>query len=66
MGKWEYKNLQLQTVPTFGVWSKISDKDLRMLESLQNDAWEVFQVVNIKGSLGFTAHVLFMLKRKVQ
>ena len=33
---WEYLNLQLKTVPTFGVWSKISDEDLNKLKSLQD------------------------------
>jgi len=63
---WEYKNLQVRTVPTFGVWSRISEDDLQQLERLQNEGWEVFKVVNIKGSFGFSAHVLFMLKRELQ
>ena len=62
--KWEYKNLQLKTVPTFGNWSRLSKDDLHKLEQLQNDGWGVFQVVNIRGSLGFTSHVLFMLRRE--
>jgi len=66
MVKWEYKNLQLKTVPTFGVWSRISENDLDRLGRLQNDGWEVFQVVNIRGSLGFTSYVLFMLRRELQ
>jgi hypothetical protein len=66
MEKWEYKNLQVKTVPSFGAWSKVSESDLGALERLQNDGWEVFQVVNVRGSLGFTAHVLFMLKRKLR
>jgi hypothetical protein len=33
---WEYLNLQFKTVPTFGVWSKISDEDLNKLKSLQD------------------------------
>lgn len=65
MEKWEYKNIQLQTAPTFGAWSRISDRDLSLLEDLQHDAWEVYQVVNIRGSFGFTAHLLFMLRRPV-
>jgi hypothetical protein len=65
MVKWEYKNLQFKTVPTFGVWSRISKSDLDRLERLQSDGWEVFQVVNIRGSVGFTAHVLFMLRREL-
>jgi hypothetical protein len=64
MNKWEYKNLQFQTVPGFGVWSKVSEEDLEKLERLQKDQWEVFQVVNIRGSFGFSAHILFMLRRK--
>ena len=66
MDKWEYKNLQFKTVPEFGVWSRVSGNDLERLESLQNDDWEVFQGVNIRGSFGFSAHVLFMLRRKLQ
>jgi hypothetical protein len=66
MDKWEYKNLQFKTVPAFGAWSSLSENDLERLESLQNDDWEVFQVVNIRGSLGFSAHILFMLRRKLQ
>ena len=66
MDKWEYENLQFKSVPSFGTWSKISEQDLEKLERFQNDDWEVYQVVNIRGSLGFTAHVLFMLRRKLQ
>ena len=66
MAKWEYKNLQLKTVPAFGAWSRISEDALDALGKLQNDGWEVFQVVNVRGSLGFTAHVLFMLRREIQ
>jgi hypothetical protein len=66
MEKWEYRNLQVQTVPSFGAWSRISEQDLGLLERLQDDQWEVFQVVNIRGSLGFTAHVLFLLRRELQ
>jgi hypothetical protein len=65
MDRWEYKNLQLKTAPNFGAWSRISENDLDELENLQNDDWEVFQVVNVRGSFGFTAHVLFMLRRKL-
>lgn len=61
--KWEYQNLQFKTVPTFGMWSRLSENDLCTLEQSQNNGWEVFQVVNIRGSLGFTSHVLFMLRR---
>lgn len=63
---WEYRNLQFKTVPTLGVWSKLSLDDLDELEILQSDGWEVFQVVNIRGSFGFTSHVLFMLRRQRQ
>jgi hypothetical protein len=66
MDKWEYKNLQIKTVPSFGAWSRVSETGIERLENLQNDDWEVFQVVNIRGSLGFTAHLLFMLRRKTQ
>ena len=66
MVKWEYKNLQFKTEPSFGAWSKVSDHDLETLERFQNDDWEVFQVENIKGSFGFSAHILFMLRRKIQ
>jgi len=65
MDIWEYQNLQVKTAPTFGAWSKVSENDLGSLEKLQNDKWEVFQVVNIRGSLGFSAHILFMLRRKL-
>ncbi len=64
MAKWEYNNLQLKTVPTFGFWSRFSKDDLDRLGSLQDDGWEVFQVVNLRGSLGFTSYVLFMLRRE--
>jgi len=66
MDKWEYENFQFKSVPSFGTWSRISEQDLEKLERFQNDDWEVYQVVNIRGSLGFTAHVLFMLRRKLQ
>jgi hypothetical protein len=66
MEKWEYKNLQFRTEPSFGAWSRISDNDLGLLKGLQDDQWDVFQVVNIRGSLGFTAHVLFLLRRRLQ
>jgi hypothetical protein len=65
MMQWQYRNLQFRTVPTIGVWSRISQRDLERLEGLQNEGWEVFHSVDIKGSLGFTAHVLFMLRRQV-
>ena len=60
---WEYKNVQFKTTPTFGAWTRIAAGDLERLERMQQDGWEVYQVVNIRGSLGFTAHVLFMLRR---
>ena len=63
MDKWEYKNLQLKTVKNFSGWNRISDEDLELLGEMQNDGWDVFQTVNIFGSMGFTAHVLFMLRR---
>ena len=66
MSKWEYKNLQFKTVPTIGLWSKISENDLERQERTQNDGWEVFHSVNIRGSVGFTAHVLFLLRRELQ
>ena len=65
MAKWEHKNLQLRTEPSVGVWSRLSQTDLSGLERLQNDGWEVHQVVNIRGSVGFTSHVLFMLRREL-
>jgi hypothetical protein len=49
-----------------GVWSRLDERDLERLEQLQNDGWEVFQVVNIRGSVGFTSHVLFMLRREIE
>jgi hypothetical protein len=62
---WEYRNLQFRTVPTWGVWSRISDTDLQRLAELQEVGWEVRHTVNVKGSFGFTAHVLFVLRRKI-
>jgi hypothetical protein len=64
MRKWEFKNVQLKTVKTFCGWNRIPDDDLKELEKLQNEGWDVLQVVNIRGSLGFTSHVLFMLRRE--
>jgi hypothetical protein len=66
MNKWEYKNLQVKSSPALGAWSRIADDDLERLERLQSEDWEVFQVVNIRGSLGFTSHVLFLLRREVK
>ena len=60
----EYKNIQFRTVPSLGAWSRISEQDLDRLGGLQKDGWEVYKTVNIRGSLGFTAHILFMLRRK--
>ncbi len=65
MDKWEYKNLQLKTVKNFSGWNRISDEDLKLLGEIQNDGWEVFNIVNIFGTMGFSAHILFMLKRKL-
>lgn len=64
MDNWEYKNLQVKTVKSFSGWSRISEEDLEILGELQNDGWEVYQVVNILGSVGFSSHILFMLKRR--
>ncbi|MHB0858632.1 MAG: hypothetical protein ACYC5M_13835 [Anaerolineae bacterium] len=61
---WEYRNVQFKTAPTWGVWSKLSDADLATLASLQESGWEVYHTVNIRGSQGFTAHILFMLRRE--
>ena len=64
--KYEYRNLQFRTVPTMGVWSRISQRDLDSLAEFQRDGWEVYHTVNIRGSVGFTSHVLFMLRREPQ
>jgi hypothetical protein len=66
MPKYEYKNLQFKTVPNIGVWSRLAEPDLRELERWLGDDWEMYRTVNIRGSFGFTAHVLFMLRREVQ
>ena len=58
--------MQLRIAPSFSAWSKIAEDDLERLERLQNEGWEVFQVVNIRGSMGFTAHVLFLLRRGLE
>ena len=63
MDNFEYKNVQFKTEPSFGAWSKLSDRDLAELCRMQQDGWEIQQFVNIRGSFGFTAHVLFMLRR---
>lgn len=63
---WEYRNLQFKTVPTWGIWSRIAEVDLDRLSRLQDDGWEVYHTVNVKGSFGFTAHVLVMLRREMQ
>lgn len=60
---WEYKTLQFRTTPTIGVWSQLSDADIRTLDELQNEGWEVYHSVNIRGSMGFSAHILFLLRR---
>ncbi len=65
MKKWQYKNLQFKTVPSMGFWSRVSDKDLATLAEFQADGWEVYHTVNIRGSLGFTSYVLFMLRREM-
>lgn len=64
--KWEYHNLQFKTAPSVGVWSRISGQDLSTLEKFQAEGWEVYHTVNIRGSFGFSAHVLFMLRREVK
>ena len=62
---WEHKNLQFRTAPKLGVHARLSEQDLAELEPWQRDGWEVQRVVNIRGSYGFTAHLLFMLRREV-
>ena len=64
--KYEYRNLQFRTVPTLGMYCRISQPDLDCLEKHQNDGWEVYHTVNIHGSVGFTSHVLFMLRHEPQ
>ena len=59
MDKWEHKNIQIKTVPSFGAWSRISESDLERIDRLQKEQWEVFQVVNIRGSFGFSAQAGF-------
>jgi hypothetical protein len=39
--KWEYQTHQFRTVPTVGVWSRLSDKDIQKLDQLLNSGWEV-------------------------
>jgi len=65
MRNWQYKNLQFKTVPSMGFWSRVSDKDLATLAGFQADGWMVYHTVNIRGSLGFTSYVLFMLRREM-
>lgn len=60
---WEYRTLQFRTTPNVGVWSRLSDEDIRTLDQMQNEGWEVYQTVNIRGSMGFSAHILFLLRR---
>lgn len=62
--KWDYQNLQFKTVPKNDDWNRISDEDLGRLEKLQDAGWEVYHTVNIRGASGFTAHVIFMLRRE--
>jgi hypothetical protein len=64
--KWEYRILQFRTRPTIGIWSRLSNEDLQTLEQLLNSGWEVHEMVNVRGSMGFTAHVVFILRRPVQ
>jgi len=64
--RWEHRSVQFKTEPSFGARSRLSDGDLRRLDELQNEGWEVTQVVNMRGSLGFTSHVVFLLRREVQ
>ena len=64
MDKWEYKNLQFKTVPSVGAWSKLSAQDLEKLEKLQGEGWDPYQIINIRGSLGFSSHLLFILRRR--
>jgi hypothetical protein len=64
MANWDYKNVQFRTVPTLGVWRRISERDLGRLARLQGDGWEVYHTVELKGAFGFTAHVLFLLRRE--
>ena len=66
MERWEYRNLQLKTTQSFSGWGKLEDDALAELEKLQDDGWEVYHTADIKGSMGFTAHVLFMLRRRVR
>jgi hypothetical protein len=61
---WDYQNLQFKTVEAPGNWHMISGEDLARLEKLQDSGWEVYHTVSITGSSGFTAHVIFMLRRE--
>jgi hypothetical protein len=61
--KWEYQTYQFRTVPTIGVWSRLSDQDVQKLDQLLNAGWEVHETVNIRGSMGFTSYVVFILRR---
>jgi len=60
----EHKNLQFRTVPEWGMWSRLAQKDLDRLADTQDEGWEVTHVVNIRGSFGFTSHVVFLLSRE--
>jgi hypothetical protein len=64
--KWEYQTIQFRTTPTIGMWSQLSKEDLQTLEQLLNAGWEIYETVNVRGSMGFTAHVVFILRRPVQ
>ena len=66
MARYAYRNLQFRTAPTWGAWSRVDEADLRRLEEYQAQGWEVYHTVEVKGSLGFTAHVLFMLRRELE
>jgi hypothetical protein len=62
--KWNYLNVQYKTVPSFGIWSKLSENDLNKLSGLQQEGWEIYQALNIRGSFGFSSHILFMLRKE--
>ena len=59
----EYQTHQFRTVPSIGMWSQLSDKDIHKLDQLLNAGWEIYQTINVRGSMGFTAHILFILRR---
>lgn len=66
MAAYEYQTIQFRTVPNVGVWSKLSEDDLKALDRYQNDGWEVYQTVNVRGSAGFSAHLLFLMRRPLE